>query len=121
MSNEERELTPLDVRDLKNSLKHLAGSLKYKSKFDLTDILVNHNFPTFTCEADKFECALEVGELIRKIGITGIEQNLADFFELVGLPHYIALLKRQSFLTIEQILRRPEFKQFIKGTWEAIK
>lgn len=86
---EERELSKEEIDSATKNSKYLTTAPGYKSKFDMSEILVNGIIPQYSGAGDKLVCALEMGQFVHNNGLdlSIYGDNLAKFLASVDLPH----------------------------------
>jgi len=109
---DEKELRELEEKTITEGNKYLAGNV-----YDMVDILVDGNIPTFANDGEKFICATEVGKFIRSAGFSGIEENFCKLCDALGLVHFMVLSRTLAPNVLESLVKNEKLKpiqRFIK-------
>jgi len=109
----EKEMVRLEEEMIVEKNRYLLGTPKRKNEYDPVDILINKNIPEFQSNADRFICSMEMGYFVRKTGITGLENGIMKFFDVVGLVYVIIFMKQQPLQVIEHMAKDERFKKYM--------
>ena len=94
---DDKELERLEEKDIIDNNRYLGN----KETYDVLDILMEGNIPEFKNDGDRFVCAKEVGEFVKRTGLFGIDmKNLTKLMDSLSTVHALLLLGR---LTREQL------------------
>jgi hypothetical protein len=94
--------------------RYLLGAPKRKSEYDPLDILVEGNMPEFESDADRFICTMEIAMFVKKTGITGLEEGIAKFFDILSPTYRVLFLAQQDSQTKERMIQSKYFKRHLK-------
>ncbi len=112
--DEELKLTPNEEASITEGSKYLTTAKGYKSKFDMTEILVEGKFPHFENTADKVACAVELGQFVRNNGWGINTDNLHKFLTSIDLPHRVIFVQQLKLSQLELAFRDDKLKPIMK-------
>jgi len=109
-----KEMVELAERLVIEKNKYLVGASGRKNVYDPVEILVNGNLPEFNSDAERFVCAVEIGQFVNKTGLSGIESGIENLITNgFGINSVYTLMMVKQF----DLYRTEQFaKCFIKIT-----
>jgi len=114
MVDNEKEVEQLKEEMVVEKNRYLMSTPKRKSEYDPISILVDGVIPVFTSAADRFICTMEIATFVKRTGITGLEDGIAKFLDMMP-PLYVTLfIKQQDLSTMERFAKDARFKNLMR-------
>lgn len=115
---DEEELAQLEEETIKEGNRYLCENPVY----DPVEILMEGNIPELDNDGDRYICATEMAQFVRKTGISGLEEGIVGYIKILTDYHRILFLKQLKLSQVEMLIRYCEknYPEMVKDTMSIV-